>query len=293
MRVSYIGSRGTGINYTLDINKPRASSTPFAASRLPYPQFGSAFVTRTDGEWRYDSAQLEAQRRFGGVTFNAGFTLANNRSNYLNTFDPYNVTSQWTRDAADRRRYFSGSAVWELPAGKGKRLFGNAGRWGNFAVGNWTLHALTVFASGQYYSPLFTGPDPANASPAFVTALPDCVGDPDNGAKTSSRWFNPSAFAVPPANVGRYGSCGMNILEGHPIHVGHLSLAKRIPLSETFTAVFTVQVSNVTNSPHFGIPNNNISTPGAGAFQSSSVIPDYSPERQGSRQLDLKLRIQW
>src|ERR1051326_7858885 len=225
--------------------------------------------------------------------FDAGFTFANNRSNYLNTFDPYNVTSHWTRDAADRRRYFSGSAVWELPVGKGKHLLGSAGRWTNLAAGNWTLHALTILASGQYYSPLFTGPDPANASPTFVTALPDCVGDPNSGAKTSSRWFNPTAFSIPSPAAGRYGSCEMNVLEGYPIHVAHLSLAKRIPLSERFTGVFTVQVSNVTNSPHFGIPVNNLSAPGAGAFTSSSVIPDYSPERQGSRQLDLKLRIQW
>ena len=85
----------------------------------------------------------------------------------------------------------------------------------------------------------------------------------------------------------------MNILEGYPIHVAHVSLAKRIPLKEWLTATFAIQVSNVTNTPHFTIPNNNISNAGAGMFTASSAVPYYYPEQQGSRQLDLKLRLQW
>ncbi len=65
LRASYIGMRGLGMNYSLDINKAQASSAAFANSRKPFPQFASAFVTRDDGKWRYDSAVLEAQRRMG------------------------------------------------------------------------------------------------------------------------------------------------------------------------------------------------------------------------------------
>ena len=70
----------------------------------------------------------------------------------------------------------------------------------NRLIGDWTLHAITTFASGQYYSPLFTGADPANASQGFVTQLADCVGDPNSGARNLSTWFNPSAFAIPLGN---------------------------------------------------------------------------------------------
>jgi len=123
--------------------------------------------------------------------------------------------------------------------------------------------------------------------------LPDCVGNPDAGARNKNLWFNPAAFAVPPAGAGRYGSCGMNILEGYPIHVGHVSLAKQIPLGESWRAVFTAQISNLTNTPHFGIPNNNLSYPNPGAFTASSVETDASPARQGPRQITLKLRLEW
>jgi hypothetical protein len=293
LRASYIGSRGVRMNYTLNMNKPRASATPFATSRLPYPQFASAYVTRADGQWRYDSAQFEARKRVGNFTFDSSITWANNRSNYANLFDPYNVTVHWTRDGSDRRLYGVASAVWALPLGKGKRLFSNAGRFANLAASNWTLQAIATAASGQYYSPLFTGPDPANASPGYVTALADCIGDANSGARTITKWFNPAAFAAPPASAGRYGTCGMNSLEGYPIHVAHMSLAKRVPINEWLTATLTVQVSNVTNTPHFTIPNNNVSNPGAGAFTASSMVPNYYPERQGSRQLDVKIRFHW
>ena len=290
---SYIGSRGVHMNYGLDVNKPKASTTAFATSRKPFPLWASAYETRTDGQWKYDSAVVSAQRSIGLVTFNSSFTYANNKSNYANTTDPYNVTNVWTRDSGDRQRYFTAGASVPLPAGKGHRFLGQAGPLMNRVINDWKLQAIATFASGQYYSPLFTGADPANASQGFVTQLPDCTGDPNSGARTLATWFNPSAFTIPNATAGRYGTCGMNSLEGYPIHIAHASLAKTIPFGEAFRIVFTAQVSNVTNSPHFTIPNNNISTPNAGMFNAASLPANSTPERLGSRQIDFKLRLVW
>ena len=293
LSLSYIGSRGVNMNYSLDVNKPKASTTPFATARKPFPLWASAYEVRTDGRWKYDSAVVSAQRSLGLITFNSSFTFANNTSNYANTTDPYNVTSIWTRDASDRRRYFTAGASVPLAAGKGHRFLGQAGPWLNRVINDWTLHAITTFASGQYYSPLFTGADPANATQGFVTQLPDCIGDPNSGAHSKSIWFNPSAFSIPGATAGRYGTCGMNTLEGYPIHIAHASVVKAIPFGETLKLVFTAQVSNVTNSPHFTIPNNNLSTPDAGRFTAASLPAISTPEQLGNRQIDFKLRLVW
>ena len=293
LSLSYIGSRGLNMNYSLDVNKPQAGTTAFATSRKPFPLWASAYEVRTDGKWRYDSAVVSAQRSLGLITFNSSFTFANNTSNYANTTDPYHVTSGWTRDASDRRRYFTAGAGVPLPAGKGHRFLGQAGPFLNRVINDWKLQAITTFASGQYYSPLFTGADPANATQGFVTQLPDCVGDPNSGARTKAMWFNPSAFSIPGPTAGRYGTCGMNTLEGYPIHIAHASLAKAIPFGETLKLVFTAQVSNVTNSPHFTIPNNNLSTPDAGRFTAASLPAISTPEKLGNRQIDFKLRLVW
>ncbi len=293
LRFSYIGSRGVNMNYALDVNKPAASAIPFATSRKPFPLWASAYEVRTDGQWRYDSVVASAQRTAGPVTFTSSFTLGNNTSNYANTTDPFNVTNKWTRDASDRRRYFTAGAVLPLPFGKGHRFLSAAGPIVSRVVGDWSLRTITTFASGQYYSPLFTGPDPANASQGFVTQLPDCIGNPSAGARTLATWFNPSAFSIPSPSAGRYGTCAMNSLEGYPIHIAHASLAKQFSITEQVKLVFTAQISNVTNTPHFTIPNNNLSNPNPGMFSAASLAPNSTPERLANRQIDLKLRLVW
>ena len=292
LRFAYIGSRGSNMNYTVDINKPRASTTPFTTARKPYPIWASAYEYRTDGRWKYDSAVVSAQRWIGPVGFHSSFTWGKNSSNYANTTDPYNVTNVWTKDASDRERYFTAGATMPLPFGKGHRFLSDTGGIAKLVVSDWTVQAITTFASGQYYSPLFTGADPANASQGFVTQLPDCVGDPNAGARTRSQWFNPSAFAIPPASAGRYGTCGMNTLEGYPIHIAHASVVKQFSITESVKLVFTAQIANVTNTPHFTIPNNNISVPNPGMFSAASLATS-APEGLGSRALDLKLRLLW
>ncbi len=293
LRVSYIGARGVNMNYTLDTNKPKASTIAFTTARRPNPVFANTYETRTDGKWHYDSVVAAAERHFGQINFNASFTSGNNTSNYANTVDPYNVTSVWTRDNADRRRYFTAGADAPLPFGKGQKLFSSPGPIIGRIISDWKLIAITTFASGQYYSPVFTGADPANASQGFVTQLPDCTGDPNSGARTKALWFNPSAFSIPSATAGRYGTCAMNSLEGFPIHIAHASLSKTMPISDIFKIIFTAQISNVSNSPHFTIPNFNISTPGPGKFTAASLAPNSTPEHLGSRQINLKIRIVW
>lgn len=293
LRASFIGARGAGMNYLLDVNKPAASTTPFATERRPYPQFASTYEVRTDGQWHYDSAVFQVQRRTGPVVFDSSFTIANNKSNYANTIDPYNVTDKWTRDGANRRLYSSTSALWQLPFGRNRRFLSKAGPMLNRVVSDWSLQAIATFASGQYYSPWFTGPDPANASAGYVTQLPDCVGDPDAGARTRSRWFNPAAFAIPDPSAGRYGTCGMNSLEGYPIRIGHVAVAKSLQLGEYVRLVFTTQISNITNTPHFTVPTSDISLPDAGLFTSASLADIGGPERLGARQIHFKLRLQW
>jgi hypothetical protein len=97
------------------------------------------------------------------------------------------------------------------------------------------------------------------------------------------------ATSVPSA--GRYGNSGGNVLVGQGLNVHHLSLAKKFRITERFSTTFTGAVSNLFNHPHFNNPLNNISTPGTGRF--TSVVADYNPEKQTSRHIMIKLRIEW
>ena len=289
MRASYIGGRGSGLNYSLNINKPQASTIPFTASRLPYPQFNTVTLTRNDGQWHYDSLQLSAQRRVHSLTFNASWTWSNDMFNYGNTEDPYNVTSQWARDSANRRHYIDFYTVWEVPVGKGRRFLSNAPAVVNTLIGGWNLQTISYFGTGQYFSPAFNGTNPSNTNTSG--GLPDRIADGNKPSdqRTKTQWFDPTAFKVPAP--GHFGNSGINILEGQGLNVHHLSVAKTFPFTERWKMTFTGEISNLFNHPHFNNPNNNISNPNPGQF--TSIIPNYNPEKQSYRQVAVKLRLEF
>jgi hypothetical protein len=291
LRASFLGMNGSGMNYSLNVNKPQASTIAFTTSRRPYPQYNTVTEYRNDGSWHRQALQLQALKRAGAVTFDSSFTWANNMENYYLTQDPYNVTNNWERDGNERRLYFVTSGTWALPVGNGRRYLANAHPLVNGILGGWDAQVIVTLASGQYTSPSFTGPDPANASLGNVTQYPDCVGSPYSGPRSISQYYNPAAFAVPASNYGRYGNCGMNVLETYPLHVGHLSLLKSFRISERIKATIIGQISDITNTPHFQNLNTNITQANFGAF--TSVFQYYQPERQGYRQMDLKLRVAW
>ncbi len=259
MRASYIGGRGSGLNYSLNTNKPQASTIPFSASRLPYQQFNSVTQTRSDGQWRYDSLQLSAQRRVHSFTFNASWTWSNDMFNYGNLEDPYNVTSQWARDSANRRHYIDFYTVWEVPVGRSRRFLSNAPAVVNHLIGGWNLQTISYFGTGQYFSPAFSGTNPSNTNTSG--GLPDRIADGNKPSdqRTKTQWFDPTAFKVPAP--GHFGNSGVNILEGQGLNVHHLSVAKSFPFTERWKMTFTGEISNLFNHPHFNNPNNNISNP--------------------------------
>ena len=185
LRASYIGSRGSGLNYNLNIDKPLPSTTPFSAARNPYPQFTSVSVTRNDGQWHYDSLQLEAQRRMGAFTFDASWTFANNMNNYGITENPYDVTSRWQRDGADRRQYVVVSTTWALPVGKGRRFLSTAPAVVDRVLGGWNLQSISTFASGGYFSPGFSGTNPSNTNTSG--GLPDRIADGNLSVRRADR----------------------------------------------------------------------------------------------------------
>ncbi len=81
-RLSYIGSRNRGMNYSISTNKPQASLIPFSSSRRPYPQFVGTTEYRTDGSANYDSFSFEVNRRVGQVMFDNHWTWAHGMNNY-------------------------------------------------------------------------------------------------------------------------------------------------------------------------------------------------------------------
>lgn len=289
IRVSYIGSRGSGFNYSLNTNKPQPGTVKFTNSMRPFPQFVNTTQFRNDGLWHYDSMQLELHKRMGSFMFNSNWTWSNSLYNYFITENPYDVTSRWARDTVNRQHYWVTSLTWALPVGKGRRFMANAPGPVEQILGGWGIQAVSTFATGGYFSPSFSGSDPSNTNTSG--GLPDRVanGNKDSGSRTRLQWFDPLAFTVP--TNGHFGNSGANILLGNGINVTHLSVAKAFPVTERFKVTLTGAFSNLFNHPHFNNPLTNISTADPGKF--TSTVANYNPEKQSYRQVDVKIRLEW
>jgi hypothetical protein len=262
LRASYVGSRSRNLNYTIGINKPTPSTTPFTVARRPWANFVSGNYIRNDGARNYNALTFQGQRKMGGVTFDGHWTWA---ANYVNTGDLTNPYAKlgWGRDQYTTRHRAVISTVWEIPVGKRRHYLANMPAALNHVLGGWQLYWIAYLESGWYFTPAFSGSDPSNTN--TVGGRPDrtCNGSLPAGQRTISRWFDASCFAVPPAGSGRYGNAGTNFLEGPGYHMHHISMAKSVDLTERFKFTFTAAAANAFNHPNFAVPASNISTPGS------------------------------
>jgi hypothetical protein len=274
LRMSYQGMRTKGINYNRELNKPQPSLTPFAQARRPWPQVVGASFARNDGEQKFNALTLEAQRKVGFVSFDVHWTLASNYLNYQNLENPY-APLFWERDPNTVRQRFVINAVWQLPFGKGKRYMSNPHPIVNQLLGGWQLYWIAFMETGQFFGPTFSGVDPSNTN--TTSGRPDRLanGNLPSDQRSIARWFDPTAFARPPA--GRFGNSGTNILEGPGLHKHDVTLSKNFPITERLLFSFMVVAQNIANHPNFSNPASNINATNVGVVSSTK---GYAPARQ-------------
>jgi hypothetical protein len=290
VRLSYIGSRSRGLNYALNVNKPRPSLTPFAQSRRPYPQFVGATLVQEDGASNYNAFQIEVQRKLGVFSFDAHYTLQSALSDFLNLENPYDH-HLWNRDSLARHKFVV-TTMSELPFGRGQRYLSGAPRWADQIVGGWQFVTLHFFKSGLYFSPTFSGSDPSNTLTSG--GLPDRLSDGnlEPGERRVERWFDPTptAFRVP--QPGRFGNAGVNILEGPGTVLHHVSLTKRFHVTEALKLEYACSISNALNTPHFVFPRNDISAARPGEITAGRTA-NQDNEKAGARLIEMTLRLRW
>ncbi|HET6889878.1 MAG TPA: hypothetical protein VFH31_02150, partial [Pyrinomonadaceae bacterium] len=96
---------------------------------------------------------------------------------------------------------------------------------------------------------------------------PNVVGNPELQDGSPDRWFNTSAFVIPPA--GTFGNAGRNILDGPGYQSFNVALSKNTSLSETFRLQFRTEVFNLFNHPNFNLPDNFLLSPTFGRVTSA------------------------
>jgi hypothetical protein len=202
------------------------------------------------------------------------------------------------------RNRFTATAVYSLPFGKDQYFLKNMSKFADVIVGGWRTTYVLSLQSGLFFTPTFDGFDPSNTN--NFGGRPDVVPGVSvipSGGHTINQWFNPAAFKIPgcpdnnpvcsdPANIGRFGNAGVNILEGPPLKNLDFGLFKDFRILEKGTLEFQSIFSNVFNHPNFAQPAADISSTSTVGLITSTA-GSYLPGSNSSRVINFALRLRF
>ncbi len=299
-RLSYIGTKGTRLAYQRERNAPLPGNIPFTQARLPFPQYRSLMLVDNGGNSFYHGLQVEAQRRLAnGLSFQSSWTwskaisdvddLDNDAGAAIE--DPFNRRRERAPQGYSFKHRWATSLVYDLPFGQGRRLGSGMPALLNRLVSSWTLGATLYFQSGLLFNPTFSGVDPSGTG--IVGGRPDRLADgnlsPDQ--RTLDRWFDVSAFAIPAANRGSFGTSARNVLEGPGLNVQHFNLVRSLALGEKIRLQLLANVFNAFNHPGFELPNHDLSDPASfGRITSTRFLLE---QKSSSRSMLVQVRLQF
>ncbi len=301
VRLSYTGQSTYHLPITVDNNQIPASSTPYTVPnngysvvdpRAPFQNFLLLMESFSNGTQSYQAGIAEFTHKLAhGAAFQANYTFAKNLDDAQGNDAPSAYASEepYAVEIANRfdiksdrgnvvgmpRQRFMLTGTYELPFGQGKVFAGPARL--SPAIGGWTLSTVTTLQTGQWLTPTMPPADDQSNTDMVVRstggaiARPDCDGNPAAG-RGGTQYFNISAFALPPANAGRFGNCGVGILEGPGMMDVDAGLAKRFNLGERVHARFEATFTNIPNHTNYAPPALNIGSPSSFG-QLSSALP--------------------
>jgi hypothetical protein len=303
-RLSYIGTNTRQGDYTFNINQPVADTRLYVQKPRRFPNY-PAISYRTNGAGhQYHALAIEAERRLvKGLAYQASWTWAKDIED-LNGFlfeAPENAYDRLRErgNALDIPRHrVTGNVIYELPVGQQRRFLSGVNRAVDAVIGGWEYTMIFSYYSGQFLTPLWTGPDPtgtaftSSTTPANLTIRPNILRNPNLPAsqRTIDRWFDPTAFAAPTA--GSFGTSAKGVIVGPGSTVFHAGLAKQFRFTDRTRLRVELTATNLFNHPNFANPALNISTAAmVGRISSTGVDSDL--DQSGARALRAGLRFEW
>jgi hypothetical protein len=291
---SYLGNKGTDVLTTTYVNLVNPLT-----GVAPYPAFGPVSWRGDVGNSTFHALQLNARRTFqNGLLFSMNYMW----SHSINDGSIGGGESDTPQDSFcrscdkassddDVRQLFNLSAVYQLPAGAGKRYLASPGI-ARALFGGWTLSGIGTAQTGLPFNITI---DRSNGSVPGDFAIsgeerPDYIyGVPltPPGGSTPQQWVNPAAFFIPAS--GTFGNLGRNAFRAPRISEVELALAKDVALTESLRMRFRADAFNVLNRAQYGAPNADFSQSNFGEI--TTTISNYATGRGTPREYQLSARI--
>lgn len=195
----------------------------------------------------------------------------------------------------DRSHNFVSSYVWQLPFGKDRRwLKSGVGRW---IIGDWQTNGILTLMTG---TPLTFGTTVTANTPGS-SFTPDQIGPFTvlhgiAGPAGTDLWFDTSQFKQPLDADGKtphWGSMGHNNVSGPGLIDLDLSIFRRFPITERFSAEFRAESTNLTNTPAFANPNTTVGSANFGRITGTlaGLISNQGIGGTGPRAIQLGIKL--
>lgn len=322
-RVSYTGSHTYNLIYSPDLNQVAPNTVGYAAlvatpalrqRNLRYPNFREVLTRDNGPSALYNALTLELNRRFSSdLQFSNSYTFAHATSNALGTAPSsaiptggqgdngenvnnyYNISADKGNVYYSRRQRFVSTFVYDLPIGRSKEYLGGISRTADLAVGGWRVTGVMLAQTGPWLTPYFPSglSDPSGTFPSSRSVKqqrPDCVSGKTGylPSSTAALYYEVNAFTVPASDIGRFGNCGVGILEGPGTVTFSMSAGKTFAVTERFSIHFESQFANLFNFLNRAEPNTNVASSAFGQITQSQLA-----EQAGPRTIQLNLRLRF
>lgn len=296
-------------------------------------KLGGAFVVDNGGRSWYDGLTIELRRRLSqGLLVQASYTWSKSLTDMYDVssvvFSQYPTLRQpnlaKTLSPFDIRHAFKANWIYELPFGRGKTFFGDAGGFVDRLIGGWAVHGTARVQSGTPFR--FQNVRLVNMTPEELQRFVEVRKDPNrivyfldpDVIQNTIRAFNvtPTGFSSLGAPTGKYiapaggpdcipayaGQCGFAnlVLHGPRFVRLDMSLVKRIRISETVNFEMRGEFLNAINNVNFRIGGwaadsvtvGNFGSPTFGQLGSGTVYQDLSTTNDpGGRLVQIVLRL--
>jgi hypothetical protein len=313
-KATYIGSHTYDLIYSPDLNQVKPNTTGYAAGyavlddptlraqTLKFPNFNEVLTRANGPSDRYEALILELNRRFSkGLSFTNAYTLIDNKTNALGTApngaiptggqgdnggnvnNIYDSKSDTGNAFYDPRHKFLSTAVYELPFGRGRHFDGHASRLSDLAIGGWSATGILLYHSGFFLTPYFPSgvSDPSGTKPSQRSVSqqrPDCSAGSGTGAHgTLQNFFDGSKYSIPGNFIGRFGNCGVGILQGPHTVTFSMSTGKDFHLTDSLALRYEAQFSNLFDVVNWATPNMNVASSTFGLITSSQQTTQAGP----------------
>jgi hypothetical protein len=284
LSVSYVGNKGTHLNWQPNINAANIGSGTLLSRRPYYNLYGLSqgiSLTCNCSDSNYNAMNIVFSKQIGSFwNMNSNFTWSK-AMGYGAFWSPNTYNRQidygpggGTINAAsiDRKFVWVTTHTLNLPYGPGRPFGSNATGFKKYVLGGWVFSGVTSVESGLAFTPAVSSNASLNADFAQRPDRIQGVSPADvPGGQRAALWFNPSAFAIP--TCCRFGYASVGSLRGPGLVNADWALSKDFVFAswlnrEATTIQIRTEAFNIWNNTNLGLPNANIDQTSAGQITS-------------------------